>query len=280
VVDEQGNVKEYYDYYPFGKTLRSSITDEAVATYKYTGKELDDENDLNWYYFGALYYDAEIGRWLTPDPKANKYPSLSPYVYCGNNPIIFIDPDGEEYYVDEYGYIMQQATIFDPDDPSVYRDLGDKGLMYLGEVGGDIYINEIFNNLLDKNINMAKDIWNPFTFKNLVKTGGEWDYKNNLNTIYGLGNYTKGTFFNYENMWMDAQDLGNFHFGIVGKGVGYFPEWFMLYQAGRAQIKDENSSPEWQKGRFKPPYGDDPRDQFWIQNAFWYYNLHKNKYLK
>jgi hypothetical protein len=40
-----------------GKTLRSSITDEAVATYKFTGKELDDENDLNWYDFGARRYD-------------------------------------------------------------------------------------------------------------------------------------------------------------------------------------------------------------------------------
>jgi hypothetical protein len=37
VVDEQGNVKEYYDYYPFGKTLRSSITGEQVTIYKFTG---------------------------------------------------------------------------------------------------------------------------------------------------------------------------------------------------------------------------------------------------
>ncbi|MBN2423415.1 MAG: hypothetical protein JXR46_01445 [Calditrichaceae bacterium] len=46
------------------------------------------------YYFGARYYDAEIGRWPTVDPMADKYPSLSPYVYCANSPLIYKDPDG------------------------------------------------------------------------------------------------------------------------------------------------------------------------------------------
>lgn len=42
------------------------------------------------------YYDAGIGRFLIPDPKANKYPNISPYAYCLNNPLKFNDPDGEE----------------------------------------------------------------------------------------------------------------------------------------------------------------------------------------
>jgi RHS repeat-associated protein len=100
VVDEQGNVKEYYDYYPFGKTLRSSITAEAVATYKYTGKELDDENDLNWYDFGPRPYDPEVGRFLCPDRFADKYPGISPYAYCFNNPLRFTDVTGDTVDVD------------------------------------------------------------------------------------------------------------------------------------------------------------------------------------
>ncbi|MBD3289850.1 hypothetical protein GF337_13675 [candidate division KSB1 bacterium] len=90
VLDEQGDVKEYYDYYPFGKIMpgRSLVSGEQPATFKYTGKELDDENELNWYNFGARPYDPEIGRWPKKDLLDQYH---SPYIYCGNNPINIID---------------------------------------------------------------------------------------------------------------------------------------------------------------------------------------------
>jgi RHS repeat-associated protein len=46
------------------------------------------------YYYGARYYDPGVSVWLSVDPLAHKYPSLSPYVYVANNPINAIDPDG------------------------------------------------------------------------------------------------------------------------------------------------------------------------------------------
>jgi len=71
------------------------ISGKKNARYKFTGKELDDRNSLNWYDFGARYYDPAIGRWLSPDPLAEKYPGLSPYVYAANNPLIVKDDDGK-----------------------------------------------------------------------------------------------------------------------------------------------------------------------------------------
>ena len=52
-------------------------------------------------YFGARYMDHEqMTMWLSVDPMADKYPSISPYAYCAWNPMKLVDPDGKE--IDDY----------------------------------------------------------------------------------------------------------------------------------------------------------------------------------
>ena len=61
----------------------------------FTGKERDEETGYG--YFGARYMDHELmTMWLSVDPMADKYPSLSPYNYCAWNPVKLVDPDGRE----------------------------------------------------------------------------------------------------------------------------------------------------------------------------------------
>ena len=88
-----GRVVNAQDYYSFGGILRSYETGGLSGErYKFTGKERDTET--NYDYFGARYYDSDLGRWLTPDPLADRYPGWSPYNYCLNNPMKYIDSNG------------------------------------------------------------------------------------------------------------------------------------------------------------------------------------------
>jgi RHS repeat-associated protein len=85
------------DYYPFG-LLMQERTDNATNKnkYLYNGKEFGQNNSVDWYDYGARMYDAQLGRWHTLDPLAEKPRniSISPYAYCANNPIRYIDPTG------------------------------------------------------------------------------------------------------------------------------------------------------------------------------------------
>ena len=61
--------------------------------YRFNGKEQDE--DTGFYYYGARYYTPSLSRWLSIDPLAEKYQGMSPYAYVANNPIMYIDPDGQ-----------------------------------------------------------------------------------------------------------------------------------------------------------------------------------------
>ena len=78
------------------------------APYTFSGKEKDVETGYG--YFGARYYDSGLSIWLSVDPMSDKYPSMSPYNYCANNPVILVDPDGRDIYTfDETGKLIDQC---------------------------------------------------------------------------------------------------------------------------------------------------------------------------
>nr|WP_315248587.1 DUF6443 domain-containing protein [uncultured Flavobacterium sp.] len=89
-------IKEENNYYAFGLKQEgyNTVKIGVENKYKYNGKELQDELGLNMYDYHARNYDPAIGRWMNIDPLAEKMRRWSPYNYCFNNPMRFIDPDG------------------------------------------------------------------------------------------------------------------------------------------------------------------------------------------
>jgi RHS repeat-associated protein len=86
------------DYYPFGSLKPNRCFSSPDYKYGYNGMEKDDEvkGDGNSYDFGARIYDPRIAKFLSIDPQWKKFPDWSPYTYALDNPIYFVDPDGEE----------------------------------------------------------------------------------------------------------------------------------------------------------------------------------------
>jgi RHS repeat-associated protein len=100
-------VKQVNSYYPFGMNIKGLTTRVTIEEakhpaneYLYNGKMFQDELGLDWLDYGARMYDAVLGRWHSLDPLAEVARRWSPYTYCYNNPIRFIDPDG--MVVDDY----------------------------------------------------------------------------------------------------------------------------------------------------------------------------------
>jgi RHS repeat-associated protein len=90
-----GSVIQKMNYYPFGAQLCDGSTDSNVQSHKFNGKEFDKMHGLNTYDYGARQYNPITARWDRVDPLCEKYYHLSPYSYCGGDPINRVDLHGD-----------------------------------------------------------------------------------------------------------------------------------------------------------------------------------------
>ena len=105
ITDANGNATQFVCYKPYGEALVDEHNTSYEQPWKFNGKELDSETGL--YYYGARYYEPVLALWYGVDDLAEKYPNMGGYVYCHGNPIMLVDPDGN----DDYG-IDSQGNIF------------------------------------------------------------------------------------------------------------------------------------------------------------------------
>ena len=112
IKDGNGDVLQRFDYYPFGGESRvwtaGTSTPQSALRYRFGGKEIAGQKasasalagtpaaaaGSPYLDFGARLYDPRTAAWLSQDPMAEKYYPISPYVYCANDPLNRLDPDG------------------------------------------------------------------------------------------------------------------------------------------------------------------------------------------
>ena len=116
-------------------TLHSPLS-TLHSSYTFSAKERDSETSLS--YFGARYYSSDLSIWLSVDPMSDKYPSMSPYTYCVNNPIKIIDPNGEAWkptineYTGEctgYEWVMPQNS-YESDGKTLKKGLYKEAIFF------------------------------------------------------------------------------------------------------------------------------------------------------
>ena len=163
------------------------------------GKEKDYES--GFHYYGARYYWSELlTGWLSVDPMADKYPSMSPYSYCAWNPVKLIDPDGSEFTVwieDGEGKTYEYKPNMSP--------TGDAAAQQQIQTLNEMYSTSLGQEMLDVLIESANDYCITNESASIPGTSGTVEYGNGAkckmggnNTILGISHELFHA-FQYEN---------------------------------------------------------------------------------
>jgi RHS repeat-associated protein len=119
------------DFYPFGMA-HSALNNLQLNRYLYGGKEYQDQmlgsTVLGLYDFHARYYNPMLGRWFNQDPALQ---TTNPYLYCGNSPLMYVDPDGEIFWAPIIFAAFTSGSMNLTMNAHNIENLGD-GLLYFG----------------------------------------------------------------------------------------------------------------------------------------------------
>lgn len=88
--------EEINDYYPYGERWEDGSVRSSSNRWRFAGKEEQRSFGAPYLDYGARMYSPSRPRWLSMDPLSESSPSVSPYAYCGDNPVSAVDPDGRE----------------------------------------------------------------------------------------------------------------------------------------------------------------------------------------
>jgi len=199
VMGTPGPVLEETHYYPFGLTMEG-ISSNALKgknypenKIKYNSKELQqdefsDGSGLSWYDYGNRMYDMQTGKWNGIDKRSEKTPMGSPYSYVENNPVKFVDPDGN-FRIDSriaqlypaLGYIVEYYLPLVRNNPELLNAIS-------SFTGGKITTDQV-----SEMFTAGKGPWITPTFPEQAA----WDRQSTFNPVFGTD--SRYEFYNFQN---------------------------------------------------------------------------------
>ncbi len=204
------------------------------VNFTFSAKERDTETGLS--YFGSRYYSSDLSIWLSVDPMVAKYPGLSPFTYCADNPIKLVDPNGRDVVVtgtEAEAYTLQLST------KNLIISRGNDGkLSYTGkaktrtekQIAAAIDSKDVTVNICAENTNKVEGI-------NAVHNGGAF-----LGTTYEVDNQGKEHVNTFQQV--NPKELSNIEKQIgVGQGMYARHELTESYEAGLISLANKKSSP-------------------------------------
>lgn len=211
---ETVKILEENHYYPFGLKHTNYNTDKKmfkrdevdlnikikelppgnklVYEYKYNGKEYQDELGLNMYDYGARNYDPALGRWMNIDPLAEKMRRYSPYNYCFDNPMRFVDPDGmkplDHWRLNESGKL--ELVKLTNDKSNVFFDEKGKKLFQTNQQTNEFTKKE-WAGKTDEFINKVNTVFTeiakePVVFNKMQERAQETGFDSKYTTVEGM----------------------------------------------------------------------------------------------
>ena len=176
VFNDDGEILQDNSYYPFGMLERSGNPATAGTTdalswssdmhpenkYLYNGKELQDDFGLDWYDYGARFYDPALARWHSIDPHAENYLNWTPYNYVANNPLVMTDPTGMDWYreLDDEGNVVEDGAVMWQEgskEVEGYKNIGEE---YTQNIGDGVSITYNQNEASSMNVKvLGEDDW-------------------------------------------------------------------------------------------------------------------------
>ncbi|MBQ4477835.1 MAG: RHS repeat-associated core domain-containing protein [Bacteroidales bacterium] len=174
---------ESFLYAPYGEIIseyNTHVMGEAFPKYSFNAKELDEETDF--YYYEARYYAPPV--FTSRDAMFEKYFWMSPYAYCANNPVKYVDPNGKEMwqpeiyengkvcYVAEKGdskeSFQKQYNVSKEAVDKIFENAGVSDVKKGTTISGDVVAKSVTNNTGRKYDNVLKLNWNNATDKQKV----------------------------------------------------------------------------------------------------------------
>ena len=111
ITNLDGEVSQHIEYVPFGEVFIEERNNTWNTPYLFNAKEFDEETGM--YYYGARYYDPRLSLWMSVDRFAEKYPATSGYNYAINNPVRYIDINGDSIRVSSENRELFNKTLKD-----------------------------------------------------------------------------------------------------------------------------------------------------------------------